>query len=86
MDSFSKFVLNQIVPWQTDLDSTFTCDSYGLSQLVHQYNNSKPSLINRHRFRYLDNILSQHHQSSLNEKNWHFMDDKENIYGPYSSR
>lgn len=30
-------------------------------------------------------FLELEEDEDVNEKNWHFMDEKENIYGPYSS-
>ena len=31
------------------------------------------------------NIFIELEEEDKNDKNWHFMDEKENIYGPYSS-
>jgi len=67
MDYFAKYVMGFIVPWSKESEAEFTFDTCGLCTVIDEWNRQSAPLVNRQRFRMIDNFISKENRSSQNE-------------------
>jgi energy-coupling factor transporter ATP-binding protein EcfA2 len=67
MDYFSKYLMSFMVPWNKGGKSQFSFDFEGLCNAIHEWDRRKASVVNRQRFRMMDNFISKGNRNSKNE-------------------
>ena len=68
MDHFAKYLMGFIVPWQHGQEPMFSFDTDGLAKLIDAWDRRSASLVNRQRFRMIDNFIGKGNRNNHNEK------------------
>jgi hypothetical protein len=68
MDSYAKFLMCFMIPWTPGVEPAFAFDSTGLGLLLNEWDCRSASLLNRQRFRTINNFMSKGNRSNRNER------------------
>jgi hypothetical protein len=68
MDDYAAYVMNFMVPWTNMCKPIFSFDTKGFANLLNQWDRRIETLVNRQRFRIIDNLLSKTNRNSRNEQ------------------
>ena len=68
MNSYSKFLMCFMVPWDKSSKQMFPFDADGLKSLLDQWDRKSAPLLSRQRFRTIHNFMSKGNRSTRNEQ------------------
>jgi hypothetical protein len=68
MICYAKYIICLIVPWSLETRPVFALDGDGLATLLHKWDRRTAALVNRQRFRYINNLMCKGNRSSRNEQ------------------
>ena len=80
LDMFAKYVIDLLVPWQGKSELMFTRDGAGLADLLDKWDRSTATLVNRQRFRQLNNLMNRGYRNSRNELTTNFWRERNADY------